>query len=214
VRSYDQSYEHPSSAKRASPCRPLPSPTTSATKRPAPSKVALPPPLRTNVIGSVSSPPRARGVQRRNNPARAIASTKHGGRRRVCSISSATARICGANPLAASMDDDETVLSMPSGRKPDLDAPLSNAERQARCATRRGKRLAWLNRIGLWIAAAAHNARTMPRPNCSHYRPPMPPGSKRCRTRCAATAEALQAIVDLDLETLAAIELPRGYGRD
>ena len=29
-----------------------------------------------------------------------------------------------------------------------------------------------------------------------------------------ATAEALQAIADLDLEALAAIEPPRGYGRD
>jgi hypothetical protein len=29
-----------------------------------------------------------------------------------------------------------------------------------------------------------------------------------------ATADALQAIVDLDLDTLAALELPRGYGRD
>ena len=29
-----------------------------------------------------------------------------------------------------------------------------------------------------------------------------------------ATAEALQAIVDLDLDMLAAIEPPRGYGRD
>jgi hypothetical protein len=28
------------------------------------------------------------------------------------------------------------------------------------------------------------------------------------------TAEALQAIVELDLEDLATIELPRGYGRD
>lgn len=30
----------------------------------------------------------------------------------------------------------------------------------------------------------------------------------------SATAEALQAVADLDLETLAAIEPPRGYGRD
>lgn len=30
----------------------------------------------------------------------------------------------------------------------------------------------------------------------------------------SATAEALQAVVDLDLEALAAIEPPRGYGRD
>jgi hypothetical protein len=29
-----------------------------------------------------------------------------------------------------------------------------------------------------------------------------------------ATGEALQAIVDLDLDELVAIELPRGYGRD
>jgi hypothetical protein len=32
--------------------------------------------------------------------------------------------------------------------------------------------------------------------------------------RDTPTAEALQAIVDLDLEALASIELPRGYGRD
>ena len=30
----------------------------------------------------------------------------------------------------------------------------------------------------------------------------------------SATAEALQAIVELDLDTLAAIAPPRGYGRD
>ena len=29
-----------------------------------------------------------------------------------------------------------------------------------------------------------------------------------------ATAEALQAVADLDLDTLAAVEPPRGYGRD
>jgi len=32
--------------------------------------------------------------------------------------------------------------------------------------------------------------------------------------RDTATAEALQAIADLDLSDLADIELPRGYGRD
>jgi hypothetical protein len=32
--------------------------------------------------------------------------------------------------------------------------------------------------------------------------------------RDTPTAEALQAIVDLDLEALASLELPRGYGRD
>ncbi len=30
----------------------------------------------------------------------------------------------------------------------------------------------------------------------------------------SATAEALEAIIDLDLTMLADIELPRGYGRD
>jgi hypothetical protein len=30
----------------------------------------------------------------------------------------------------------------------------------------------------------------------------------------SATAEVLEAIADLDLATLADIELPRGYGRD
>jgi hypothetical protein len=33
-------------------------------------------------------------------------------------------------------------------------------------------------------------------------------------TRGSATAEALQAIVDLDLDELSAIEPPRGFGRD
>jgi hypothetical protein len=32
--------------------------------------------------------------------------------------------------------------------------------------------------------------------------------------RDSATAEALQAIVDLDLDVLADIEPPRGFGRD
>ena len=54
-RSYDQSYEHPPSAKRASPCRPLPSPTTSGTKPPAPSNVTLRPRLLTASISSMTS---------------------------------------------------------------------------------------------------------------------------------------------------------------
>jgi len=34
------------------------------------------------------------------------------------------------------------------------------------------------------------------------------------RIAAGATGEALQAIVDLDLDELVAIEPPRGYGRD
>jgi len=107
---------------------------------------------------------------------------------------------------------------MPSGRKPDGETPLSNAERQARYRSR--------HRVG-HPAAAAHSHR---------------PADRRARPQRwrdavtelltlqaayaawldalpdtlqgTATADALQAIVDIDLDTLAAIEPPRGYGRD
>jgi hypothetical protein len=52
----------------------------------------------------------------------------------------------------------------------------------------------------------------MPWPNSLLCRPNTPPG--RCLAGPPAryrTAEALQAIVDLDLDLLAAIEPPRGY---
>jgi hypothetical protein len=44
----------------------------------------------------------------------------------------------------------------------------------------------------------------------------MPPGSTLLPETLydGATGEALQAIVDLDLDDLLAIEPPRGYGRD
>ena len=43
----------------------------------------------------------------------------------------------------------------------------------------------------------------------------MPPGWTRCRKPPArATGEALQAIVDLDLDELITIRPPRGFGRD
>jgi hypothetical protein len=107
---------------------------------------------------------------------------------------------------------------MPSGRKPDGDAALSNAERQARYRLR-------------------HLARQPPA--AVRPRRPVDRRSRPQRWRDAATellalqasyaawlealpdtlqgtaiADALQAIVDLDLDTLAAIEPPRGYGRD
>ena len=52
---------------------------------------------------------------------------------------------------------------------------------------------------------------------CSRCRPSTPPGSKRCPTRFQGYGDGgrpEQAIVELDLETLAAIEPPQGYGRD
>jgi hypothetical protein len=107
---------------------------------------------------------------------------------------------------------------MPSGRKPDGDAPLSNAERQARYRLR--------HRVGQPAQAAR-----MHRPADRRSRP------RRWHDAVAelltlqavyaawlealpdtlqgtATADALQAIVELDLDTLAAIEPPHGYGRD
>jgi hypothetical protein len=65
-------------------------------------------------------------------------------------------------------------------------------------------------------AGPASSVGALPSPNCLTCRPVILawldalPDS----LRDTATAEALQAIVDLDLEGLDAIELPRGYGRD
>ncbi len=107
---------------------------------------------------------------------------------------------------------------MPSGRKPDGETPLSNAERQARYrlrhregqppaaveshrpVDRRSRPQRWHDAVAVLLALqAAYAAWLEALPDT---------------LRGTATAVALQAIVDLDLETLAAIELPRGYGRD
>jgi|ERR1700679_3738321 hypothetical protein len=107
---------------------------------------------------------------------------------------------------------------MPSGRKPDGEAPLSNAERQARyrlrhqlgrpptavrscrVADRRSRPQRWQDAVTeLLTLQASYGAWLEALP---------------ATLQDTATADALQAIVDLDLDTLAAIELPRGYGRD
>jgi hypothetical protein len=107
---------------------------------------------------------------------------------------------------------------MPRGRQPDGQHALSNVERQARYRAR-------------------HQAE--PPPPVVSYRRPRDRRARPQRWREAAaelvalqaeyavwfdalpeslrdsaTAEALQAIVDLDLNVLTAIEPPRGYGRD
>ena len=113
---------------------------------------------------------------------------------------------------------------MPRGRKPDGEHALSNAERQARYRTRQltppspaatraprpteppiksagcSRPQRWRNAVidlltlqteyANWLAALPDSLRDSP------------------------TADALEAIVDLDLTGLADIELPRGYGRD
>jgi hypothetical protein len=110
------------------------------------------------------------------------------------------------------------VRAMPRGRKPEGEQALTNAERQARyrarhmasaspgatrqrrSADRRSRPQRWRDAVcellslqtayANWLAAL---------PDSLH-------GS--------ATAEALEAIVELDLSDLAGVELPRGYGRD
>lgn len=107
---------------------------------------------------------------------------------------------------------------MPRGRQPQGEHPLSNAERQARyraChlagkpkpviryrrpADRRTRPERWNDAIGELISLQAEYAAWWE----------VLPDS----LRDTPTAEALQAIVELDLEALAAIVPPRGYGRD
>ena len=107
---------------------------------------------------------------------------------------------------------------MPRGREPEGETPLSNAERQARYRARhkeeqpsvvvRARRpVDRRSRIQRWRDAAGELADIQA--SCAAWLDALPES-----LRGTATAEALQAIVDLDLDALTAIEPPRGYGRD
>jgi hypothetical protein len=104
------------------------------------------------------------------------------------------------------------------GRKPQGERALTGAERQARYRQRQAD-----NR--------AAPARHPPRPTRYASRPQQWHGAVATLLRLqaeyeawldalpealrdGATGEALQAIVDLDLDELASIEPPRGFGRD
>ena len=107
---------------------------------------------------------------------------------------------------------------MPRGRTPEGEHTLSNAERQARYRARRkadqptrtiryrrpadhrSRSQRWLDTIARLFALQAEYAA---------WYDVLPDN-----LRDTATAAALQAIVDLDLDELAAIAPPRGYGRD
>ena len=107
---------------------------------------------------------------------------------------------------------------MEKGRQPQGEHALSGAERQARYRTRqqaqhtgptiryrgsadrRTRPQRWRDAVAELIALQAEYAA---------WADVLPEG-----LRDTATAEALQAIVDLDLDTLADIEPPRGYERD
>ena len=107
---------------------------------------------------------------------------------------------------------------MPSGRRPEGEHALSNAERQARYRARRqaeqpppllryprptdrrSRAQRWHDAVAELLALQGEYAawyETLPD-----------------NLHDTATAEALQAIVELELETLADITPPRGFGRD
>ncbi len=109
---------------------------------------------------------------------------------------------------------------MPTGRNPDGDHAMTNAERQARYrarhsmalleaaivvrphrpADRRSRPQRWRAAVAELLVLQAEYADWLTAlPETLHDSP---------------TAEALGNIVDLDLATLADIDLPRGYGRD
>jgi hypothetical protein len=109
---------------------------------------------------------------------------------------------------------------MPRGRKPEAEQALSNAERQARfrarrqaqqpkTAIRRPPPTDRRSRPKRWRDAVAELLALLCRPS-------MPPGPDALpeSVRDSVTAEALQEIIDLDLDTLADIRPPRGFGRD
>jgi hypothetical protein len=104
---------------------------------------------------------------------------------------------------------------MPQGRKPSGDCTLTGAERQARYRARhpgaaiiryrrpvdrRSRPQRWHEAVAELVALQADYA---------HWLDALPDA-----TRDGATAEALQAIVDLDLDDIIAAQPPRGFGRD
>ena len=107
---------------------------------------------------------------------------------------------------------------MPRGRKPDGEHALTNAERQARHRAnrvtapvevitrprrptdRRSRPQRWRDAVKELLNLQATYA---------DWLGTLPDGLRTSRT-----AEALEAIVDLDLTELAECEPPRGYGRD
>ncbi len=107
---------------------------------------------------------------------------------------------------------------MPRGRKPEGEHALSNAERQARHrACRLGQRAASATRTRRPIDRRSrprrwHEAVTELLALQAEYADWLAglPDS----LRESSTAEALEAVADLDLSILADIEPPRGYGRD
>jgi hypothetical protein len=104
------------------------------------------------------------------------------------------------------------------GRKPEGEQPLTGAERQARYRARLAEvaapvppapppRPRHLTRIERWDAHTGGLVALQA--EYADWLDAMPPA-----TRDSPTGQLLQAIVDLDLDELLAIQLPRGFGRD
>ena len=107
---------------------------------------------------------------------------------------------------------------MPRGCKPTGEHALSNAERQARYRARhptetttavtrphrptdrRSRPQRWRDAVGILLTLQAEHA---------DWLAALPDSLQD-----SAIADALEAIVDIDLTSLADIEPPRGYGRD
>ena len=106
---------------------------------------------------------------------------------------------------------------MPRGRKPEGEQALSNAERQARYrarhmaspspaarprhpADRRSRPQRWRDAVGELLSLQATYA---------DWLAALPDSLQG-----SCIADALEAIVELDLTDLAGVELPLGYGRD
>jgi hypothetical protein len=119
---------------------------------------------------------------------------------------------------AIAMRNVTEVMAMPRGRKPKGEQALSNAERQARYRARH--------------TAPAPPVATRPRRPADRRSRPQRWRDAVCELlslqaayadwlaalpdslQGSSTAEALEAIVELDLTDLAGVEPPRGYGRD
>jgi hypothetical protein len=106
---------------------------------------------------------------------------------------------------------------MPRGREPEGSTALTNAERQARWRARRSVPLPpviikqprplrrsratrWNDALDEMFAIQAE---------CAAWFEALPES-----LRDGATAEALEAIIELDLDSIAAVQPPLGYGRD
>ena len=109
------------------------------------------------------------------------------------------------------------VTRIPTGRKPGGDQPMTNAERQARYRTRHGlacptksitnrsidrrsRPTRWRNAVTVLLTLQAEYA---------DWLEALPEGLQD-----TPTAQALETIVELDLDSLADVDPPRGYGRD